>query len=603
MARGSFFLFLAIKQLSVKNLTLPVPAHSLSVCSARLPPPLDFQNTMRTVATSALRFCLCAVVCLIGVGTATAGTISSWSGAASQAWTANLNWVGGAANKPSTSGTYSLVFSGTPANTTSNNNVGAVTIDSILFNNDGSAGQTSAFTVRSSTSTNILTLTNGATITTTAISGTPLLETISAPLTLSGTTTFNLGTDHALELTGLISGGGTIVKQGTADLSITAAATITGGLGGLTIDSGTVTLLGTDKVTSLDGRTVKIGGSTAAALNFSLGNTVGYSGTSTANFQMGNDATIQLTNNNSNNLRFTAANFNVANDAVATPKTLTFTGGGAGNLQTVTIDGVIRDNSTNGIVNVAFSGKNDYVLKGNSSYTGNTSVTATVLVDGALASPTVTVNSTGYLGGSGQISGNVTVLSGGTLSPGGTASGSTLTDSIATLTVGSLNLNTGATTNLAITGTTPGSLFDQVAFTGGAKSLTYGGLLNLTLSGSYADSTSFQLLSGFTSQSGDLSSISLDATGSPYAGLTFTSYANATAEDKTYWGLGSGDWITDWSTDHQRLIFSQSAGTLSIVPEPSTIVFAGIGVAMFCWSTWTRRRARARRQAIEAAMA
>jgi hypothetical protein len=39
------------------------------------------------------------------------------------------------------------------------------------------------------------------------------------------------------------------------------------------------------------------------------------------------------------------------------------------------------------------------------------------------------------------------------------------------------------------------------------------------------------------------------------------------------------------------------------VPEPSTIVFAGIGIAMFGWSTWTRRRAKSRRQAIEAAIA
>jgi hypothetical protein len=42
---------------------------------------------------------------------------------------------------------------------------------------------------------------------------------------------------------------------------------------------------------------------------------------------------------------------------------------------------------------------------------------------------------------------------------------------------------------------------------------------------------------------------------------------------------------------------------LTVVPEPSTIVFAGIGMAMFSWSTWTRRRANARRRAIEASEA
>jgi len=45
------------------------------------------------------------------------------------------------------------------------------------------------------------------------------------------------------------------------------------------------------------------------------------------------------------------------------------------------------------------------------------------------------------------------------------------------------------------------------------------------------------------------------------------------------------------------------AGTLYAVPEPSTIVFAGIGMAMVGWSTLTRRRAKARRQAIEASIA
>ena len=59
-------------------------------------------------------------------------------------------------------------------------------------------------------------------------------------------------------------------------------------------------------------------------------------------------------------------------------------------------------------------------------------------------------------------------------------------------------------------------------------------------------------------------------------------------------------------------IFAQNAaalppaianGQLTVVPEPSTIVFAGIGLAMFGWSTWTRRRANARRQFIEASVA
>ena len=553
--------------------------------------------------TTALRVALYALIGLATASTASAGTITTWSGTgANVRWNTSGNWT----TSPTTSGTFSLVFSGTPTNSTSTNNIGVVKIDSILFSNSGTTGQTTAFTIGSN-ATSSMTLLNGATITTTAVSGTTLQETISSDVTLSGTTTFNLGRNHSLQLTGSIGGGGTIVKQGVDDLSIAASATINGGLGGLTIDAGGFQLTGVDKlsaINSLNGvNAVKIGGSAAATVTLSLGNPVGYSGTSTANFQMGNDATVQLTNNNSNNLRFTAADFNVANAAVTTAKALTFTGGGAGKVETVTIDGVIRDNSANGIVNVSFAGGNDYVLNGISTYTGTTSVSTTVLVNGTLASPTVTVNSTGYLGGSGRLSGAVTVLTGGTFAPGGTSTGSTLTDSNARLTVGGLTLNSGATTNLSVSGTTAGSLFDQVAFTGGSAPLTYGGLLNLTLSGSYADQTSFGLFSGFTSQSGSLSAITLSATGSPYSGLSFSNFTNTSLADQTYYHLASGDWITGWTTSHQRLIFSQSSGTLTVVPEPSTIVFAGIGVAMFGWSTWTRRRAKARRQVIDAALA
>jgi hypothetical protein len=170
----------------------------------------------RTVSSLAFRLSLAAIVSLIAAGTTQAGTISSWQGSTA-AWSLNGNWVGGAANKPTTSGTYSLVYSGTPTSTTSNNNVGAVNIDSILFSNNGSAGQTSAFTVGSSgTLSPSLTLLNGATITTTAsVSGT-LQDNISGNVTMSGSNIFNLGTNHLLKLTGTISGAGTLVAAPAA---------------------------------------------------------------------------------------------------------------------------------------------------------------------------------------------------------------------------------------------------------------------------------------------------------------------------------------------------------------------------------------------------
>jgi hypothetical protein len=309
--------------------------------------------------------------------------------------------------------------------------------------------------------------------------------------------------------------------------------------------------------------------------------------------------------NSNSSITFSANNLNVANQDVTTPTTLTLSGGSSG-AGTQTVEGVIQDNSATGTVRLTIgtaAAGNVWVLKGNNTYTGATTVSAggKLLMNGVVSGSSTTTSS-GYLGGSGTFGGAVSILS-GTLSPGGTPSGSAITDSIGKLTVGSLALSAPATTMMTITGTTAGSLFDQVAFTGGSAPLTYGGLLNLTLSGSYADQTSFGLFSGFTSQSGSLSAITLSATGSPYSGLTFSNFTNTSLPDQTYYNLASGDWITGWNTSHQRLIFSQSSGTLTVVPEPSTIVFAGIGVAMFGWSTWTRRRAKARRQAIDAALA
>jgi hypothetical protein len=115
--------------------------------------------------------------------------------------------------------------------------------------------------------------------------------------------------------------------------------------------------------------------------------------------------------------------------------------------------------------------------------------------------------------------------------------------------------------------------------------------------------------SGYGSFAGNLDGINTTTTdaSSPYAGLTFTPYSALTRDEDDFlaarYGFQAGDWISTWTSDNQRLIFSQSSGTLTVVPEPSTIVFAGIGIAMFGWSTWTRRRAKARRQAIEAALA
>ena len=529
-----------------------------------------------------LRRVLFMFVGLAAAGTASAGTITTWSGTNGSNWSSSGNWT----TTPTVSGTtYSLVFRGNPAATTSTNNLGGpVNVDSILFNNNGATGSTSAF-ILSRTGTASLTLANGGSVTSTAaISGT-LSNTISSAITLLGSGTFDLGTNNNVTLSGTLSGAGSIVKTGDGTLFLTGA----NNLSGLRIDQGVVQVNQT-AFTGVSGLTVELGstGQTGALRTSAVGTPLARS-TTGIQFSLKGDGAV--TANSNSNLTFNAAQFNVANAGVTTPVTLTLGGAAGGFYGEQTVSGAIQDNSGPGTVGVTIAGGNIWTLAGINTYTGVTTVNGKLLLNGEIDSASA-VTSTGYIGGTGTFGGGVTITS-GTLAPGGlSGTGGIITDSIGALTVQSLSLGGVSTTELTITGSSSG-LYDQLI---GSSSLNYGGTLALTMNtqASYDDFTTFNLFSGFTSTSGTLGGITLNADGTDFAGLTFTQDGS------------TGDWYTGWIAaggDGQQLKFSQSTGTLTVVPEPSTIVFAGIGIAMFGWSTWTRRRAKSRRQAIEAAIA
>jgi hypothetical protein len=65
------------------------------------------------------------------------------------------------------------------------------------------------------------------------------------------------------------------------------------------------------------------------------------------------------------------------------------------------------------------------------------------------------------------------------------------------------------------------------------------------------------------------------SSGSPYYG-TFTKYGQ--------------EWIGPKASDGTFLVFQAASGNLVVVPEPSTMVFAGLGVAMSGWTMWKKRR-------------
>jgi hypothetical protein len=501
---------------------------------------------------------LCALAfAAIACSTVEAGTLSSWRGTTNANWGTTTNWT----TAVNTTGTFSLVFGGT-TRTTTTNNLGTVNIDSLSFTNNGTVSRTGTFTLGGS----MIRLIDAA-VTTTAMSSGTITDVISAPITNVGTSTFTTGSAHNLSLSSTVSGG-TIVKNGLGQL------TLSGSLASdLVINQGIVSVNSLSS-RGLNGRVVRIGTTTnfAGQLVFAA-----VTGTNTMQVQLDDNAVISTAQGS--NVRFSNPTFNVA--ATSTNVSLILNGGAGANVGTMTIDGVIQDN-TGGTVSVAIGNGNTWVLKGANTYTGTTGVTSTakLLLDGNIATGPVTV--AGYLGGSGTFGGAVSMTSNGILSPGGSStSGAAITDTIGKLTMDSLSLGAVTATQLTVGGLTGGVDFDQIV---GASSVNYGGTLALTLTGTqaYANNTIFNLFKDFSTRTGNFSSVTLAASGTPYDGLIFSN-------------LGGGIWETG-STGFplgEALRFEESTGNLVVVPEPSTFVLAGLGAVLVGARVWRRRRAAA----------
>ncbi len=525
---------------------------------------------------------LLTLACMAAASTASAGSLTTWLGSGtSNNWSTNNNWT----TKPTTSGTFSLVYRGAPSKTTSTNDLGpdAVSIDSILFANTNSGTLTSQFILSKSSTSPALSLVNGATVTTIATATDnpqgALSDSISSSLAFGGTATFNMGSNHHLTLSGTLSGGATLVKQGVGDLLLTNTNSLTA----LSIEQGVVQV-NTTSFGRITGLTVDIGssGKTGTLRTSNLGSTLTPHETN-IKFKLNGDANI-IPNGNSN-ITFNAANFNEAVAGVTTPVTLTLAGGGGAAKGSV-INGVIQDNSASGTVGVTIgtaTTRNVWVLNGINTYTGSTTIQSgtggKLLMNGTISGSSTTT-SYGYLGGSGTFRGAV-IVSSGTLAPGGSSAGGEIVDTVGALTMASLSLGSSATTQLMITGTAA-SLYDQVVAFGSAG-LTYGGNLELTLTGSqaYALNTTFNLFQNFATRSGSFSSVSLAAGGTPYDGLVFVN-------------VGGGIWETGAMGGplNEYLRFEQSTGNLIVVPEPSTYAMALAGLACGGRQMWRRRRLR-----------
>ncbi len=235
-------------------------------------------------------------------------------------------------------------------------------------------------------------------------------------------------------------------------------------------------------------------------------------------------------------MTFTADAFNTPVGTVTAARTLTLRGTytGAPNV----IEGVIADNNTagGGIINPVKNDAGTWQLDGANTYSGTTLISGgTLLVNGThTGGGQYTVASGATLGGTGLIDAAIQVLDSGIVAPGNSA--------------GILNAGDDFTFNSTSTG-----LFE---LGGTGRGTQYDALVvdeTLTLDGDIV----VTLINGFNPSAGDSFDL-LD-----WGALTDNGYS------LTLPGLGAG---LSWDTSGFG-----SAGTLLVIPEPSTFALLGLG--------------------------
>jgi fibronectin-binding autotransporter adhesin len=446
-----------------------------------------------------------------GTGTGVVGTMAVSGGRFS---TTGAFFVGGTNSTYNVGGAVSVTGSGLFTGTNAGRNV---TVSVSRTANDATAGN-NTFLVDGGTATiDVLNVYRSGTFTVSAGQAT-----VNSALLLSGTT----GGAGA----GRLTGGTLLVQSGsnTATFTVGQNASFVQSGGSATVDSATIT---------------------AAGANFAL-----QAGTFTAG---GFSASQPVAVDGTLNLNGATASIGAVSGAGTIGRSAVGSGIlSIGDATNSTFAGSIAN--ALGTLGLTKTGAGALTLTGTSTYAGATTVSVgSLLVNGQLGSTAVTVNSGATLGGSGSIGGSVT--NNGLLSPGNSPGQLSLAD---------LVLGGTGTVLMEIQGTTAGGQYDQISLTG---SLTYGGVMQLDLSQTFADNTSFNLFTGFTAGSGDFSSIT--STGSAYTGLSFTRIGNI--------------WTSGTAAGGQSLEFNQTTGTLVIVPEPAALALAGLGIAV---AAWARRR-------------
>ncbi len=475
---------------------------------------------------------------LLAAGPAVAANIWDGGGFVDD-WNAPNNWDDDVA--PVANAT--LTFAGNTRNETNNNTLVNRQYNGFLFTNDGSAGNTNAFTL----SGNAITL--GGNITTTKnTAGATITDIIDLDMILNGNRTIttnhqNSSVQHNLIISGDISETATprnLTKAGSGQLTLTGSNSFSGTLGIFgTLNANSIANVGTNSALGT-GNTIRIGVSGGTGtLNMTAGaastNRQIQIGSGSANTNTGGARINNNTTNGAGTLVFTNtanAEFNVLNGTAITGRTLTL---GGANTDANEIQGIIADNNTvgGGTIGVTKEGAGRWILSNaDNSYTGTTSVNGgTLIVNGNISTSSLTtVNTGGTLGGSGTV-GSTSVI-GGTFAPGNSIDSFNI--------IGDLTLGPDSFSNFEI------SAADNISDLAIVSAqLNFGGTLNVSnIAGVLAVGNTFNLFD-FASKSGTFSSVNLPT-------------------------LSSG---LEWNQDNLY-----TTGVISVIPEPGAALLGGLGL-------------------------
>jgi len=386
------------------------------------------------------------------------------------------------------------------------------------------------------------------------------------------------GTGSVISVRGNGSGNG-VFRLGNTTNSFSGGVTLDGNISGRTYTLEAVKIGNTGQTSSLGSNgTIKLGSSVSGSNNVLSYVGAGENTDKVINLA-GTLGNVRIDQAGSGLIKFT-------NDlSVTGVGAKTFGLNGSSLTGTGEFAGKIVDSSS-GATTLAKGGSGTWTVSGNNSYTGGTSVNAgKLLVNNTAGSGTgtgsVTVAASALLGGNGTISGVTTIGAGAFLSPGNSPGVLTFADN--------LILASTSTTTMEISGTDRGTSYDGITMSGSsAKSLTFGGTLNLIFGTAVSDTVTagvYDLFAlGNVGQSGAFSSVSISGTAlnvvTPTAatGLVFAG-SNWTAS------------MTDAAAAIWNLSFDSATGDLTIaaIPEPSSLA-VGFGAAAFGYIALYRRR-------------